>query len=63
MLGCTASLYLNLFKGKRNHISIEDQQTLLRQKTADAINFANIKAKLQYDKMHKKISSSIENKV
>lgn len=38
--------------GKARHIAREDQQALFRQEASNAIVFANVKAKLQYNKTH-----------
>ena len=44
-------------------IAKKDQQALFRQKTADTIDFANAKTKLQYDNKHNPLKFKVENTI
>lgn len=54
---------LGLLDSKTKLIRQEDQRTFFRQEAADAIDFANAKAKVRYDTKHKQIELDVGKRV
>ena len=63
LYGHTTRDGVNLLVGEAKHMSREDKQTLFRQETADAISFANAKAKIRYNRRHKQLKFKVGDKV
>ena len=54
---------VNILGEKVKHISRKDEQSLCRQEAADAISFANARAKLRYNKTHKHLEFKVGDMV